>query len=398
MPIAHAGSAKRFGAGLTFGRAGGPVPRSAQTELLSMSILAKLPLVVSQRTSSEIMIQAQVSLETPDLVSYQQALRKAPSKETVLEWMKVRPSRAYRDLVVGWLCIALAIAAAVLFPVWWVYILTFFVIGFSQYALFILGHDAIHWALHPDRSTNDLLSKWLIHGPMFMGLEDGRRNHLQHHKLLGSESDPDRYLHSIENKNSKLKLLLYCLGISTFAKTVLKVTPFGKLMLREETERPVATREASSESTSNLLLDYFKQRAPVIVTQPILIAVLYAAGLPLWAYPVLWVAPIYFCVFLPDEVRAFCDHAVPITPDSLADARRLVSFVPPAIEAVVFSPHNMNLHAEHHLWPSVPYYNIPTIRTFLKGRPEVTVRRSYVGFLFRLFLSLPLLPERPDDG
>jgi len=77
-------------------------------------------------------------------------------------------------------------------------------------------------------------------------------------------------------------------------------------------------------------------------------------GVPWYLYPLLWVAPIYF-VFVGDEIRAFCDHAVPRVPDEEADAQRLVSFVPGAVEAAFFSPHNMCYHAEHHIWPGVPY-------------------------------------------
>jgi fatty acid desaturase len=340
------------------------------------------------------------AVPAPDLVAVHQKLRKLPPKGTVQQWMTIRPGRAYRDIALSWVAVVAALAGAAALGTWWAFAAAFVVVGLAQYALVIIGHDGIHWALHPRKAANDRISRWLIHGPLFMALDDGRRNHLEHHKLLGTEDDPDRYLHSLENKNSRLRLALFCLGVSTFFKTVLKVTPFGKLLAepRARSDRGPA-KKAPNAGLASVLGGYAAQRLPVAVTQPLMIAFVLAVGLPWWAYPLLWVAPIYFCVFLPDEVRAFCDHAVPTVPDAEADPSRLVSFQPNALEAAVFSPHNMNLHAEHHLWPSVPYYNLPSVRSYLGDRPEVTIRRSYVAFLAGLFGRLPISPGRdPRHG
>ncbi|MBD1923535.1 fatty acid desaturase family protein [Microcoleus sp. FACHB-831] len=313
------------------------------------------------------------------------------AKDELKRWMTPQPIRPIRDLFLDWLGIVLALLAVTWMPTWWMYSIAFIVVGCCQYALFILGHDAIHSSLHPNRLLNDRLAKWAIHGPMFMALEDGRRSHLEHHRTLGTASDPDRYLHTLSNKNSRIKFLLFCSGLATFGKTVLKVTPFGKLL---NSSRPIATEAYQSKNlltpVAPMLLDYTKQRVPVLVTQTLLISIFAFSTLPLWSYLVLWVAPIYFCVFLPDEIRAFCDHAVPVLPDSKADSSRLVTFRPSWIEGILFSPHNMNYHAEHHLYPGVPYYNLPIVHQVLKDRAEVTVRGSYLIFLFHVIRLLPL--------
>ncbi|HIA55538.1 MAG TPA: hypothetical protein EYN91_26230 [Candidatus Melainabacteria bacterium] len=363
------------------------------------------------------------------LFAIQDDLRKSVDKQQLQQWLKIDSKRAYRDLIVDWLGIVLALAAVSLCQSWYTFVLAFFAIGFCQYALFILGHDALHGSFLHDRKMNDGIARWLIYGPMLMGFDDGKRNHLEHHKLLGSSIDPDRYLHTLSNKNSRLDFFLFLIGAKTFWKTVLKVTPFGKMLQAREgakisaptgdagagakvaaeatvsresvessvpkntelgADDQVQSPNSSGVPVSVLLTQYIKQRLPVFVWQPVLIGSMFLLGLPWWSYLVLWIAPIYVCVFCADEIRAFCDHAVPMMPDDKADDMRLVTYVPSFIEATVFSPHNMNYHAEHHLWPKLPYYNRPMAHAAIKSRREITVRNSYVAFLIRLTGALPL--------
>jgi fatty acid desaturase len=244
-----------------------------------------------------------------------------------------------------------------------------------QYALFILGHDAIHGSLHPRPKVNDTIAKWLIHGPMFMGLEDGRRNHLEHHKRLGAADDPDRYLHVLENKSTPTEFLLFCSGLATFWRTVLKVSPFGRLSNNGRDS------QAAKPVVGAVLLKYFMDRLPVLVDQCLLLATFWGLGLPLWSYFLIWVAPIYLFVFLPDEIRAFSEHAVLSGDEHASDDQRLITFRPNWLERAYFSPHNMNYHAEHHLWPRVPYYKLPEVFDGVKHRSEITVRGSYLHFL-----------------
>ncbi|MCA2998979.1 MAG: fatty acid desaturase [Rhodocyclaceae bacterium] len=319
------------------------------------------------------------------LQEIQQSIRKSVTKQQLKDWMTFRPARMFTDLALGWIAIAAAFLFVTHWQTWWGYLVAVLLIGAAQYALFIMGHDAIHYTLHPQREVNDNVSKWLIHGPMCMGFEDGRRSHLKHHRLLGTAEDPDRYIHRLSDKNSPVRFLLFCSGLATFGKTVLKVTPFGRLLSGDN-----KSTAKSVEKTSSVLFIYVRDRIPAIVAQLILIGAILWIGLPVWAYFALWIAPIYFFVFLPDEIRAFCDHAVKDIDDDRADPDRLISYHPSLLEALFLAPHNMHFHAEHHLWPSIPYYNLPSAHAAIKSDPHITVRGSYLPFLWSLFVGLPL--------
>ena len=108
----------------------------------------------------------------------------------------------------------------------------------------------------------------------------------------------------------------------------------------------------------------------------------------------LWLAPIYAFVFVPDEIRSFCDHAVLALPDAAADHRRLVTYLPGPLEALVLAPHNLHYQAEHHAFPELPCASLPDVHAIVGDDDAISVRRSYLGFLRRAFACLPLAPSR----
>lgn len=320
-----------------------------------------------------------------DLRGRERRLRSMASRQQMNEWVSLRPARVYRDLLLHWGLIAVSLYLAASLQSWWAYVAAMLVIGVSQYGLFIMAHDGLHKTLHPERRINDFIVRWLIYGPLFMCLEDARRNHLHHHRTVGTEEDTDRYIHLLSNKNTPLKFLLFCSGLATFGPTVLKVMPQWALIQKLRGRKAEEAQKEGPVHKKGLLSESIYQRRSVLVFQPLLVCLLLLMGLPLWAYLLLWFAPIYLFVFLPDELRALADHAVPEKGDKEGDPFRLVSFKPSIVEGIFFSPHNMNLHSEHHLWPGVPYYHLPKAHAFVREQPEVTVRRSYLSFFLGVF-------------
>ena len=71
----------------------------------------------------------------------------------------------------------------------------------------------------------------------------------------------------------------------------------------------------------------------------------------------------------------------------------MITYVSSLPELLFFAPMNMNYHAAHHLWVSIPYYNLPIADAEMRRHPlaaELEWRRSYVGYLVRYALALPL--------
>jgi fatty acid desaturase len=61
---------------------------------------------------------------------------------------------------------------------------------------------------------------------------------------------------------------------------------------------------------------------------------------------------------------------------------------------------HMHLHAAHHLWPSIPYYNLPIADRELReheGASAIEDRGSYLAFVWRFARGLPYDGCRPGD-
>ncbi|HRQ88822.1 MAG TPA: fatty acid desaturase [Bacteroidia bacterium] len=109
------------------------------------------------------------------------------------ETSRVSPWRNLLFLGLDHLCVWLVVGSAVAFDLWrrseglpWtasvpVWISAAFVVGILQHRIGLMGHEASHYLLHPDRRWNDLLADWLCFYPVFGTLANYRAKHLAHH-------------------------------------------------------------------------------------------------------------------------------------------------------------------------------------------------------------------------
>ena len=303
-----------------------------------------------------------------------------PGDPRLRDLVRRRPARVLVDTAVCYAVIALAFALLARTPTWWGATIAFLVIGNRQYALSVLTHEGDHRTLFARRRANDLFAQAALCAPVGVDFHGERVNHGRHHQLIARETDPDRYLYSVEDKSTRGDFLLFLTGLTMFPRALRKALHGG-------------ARPAAAPPLSVALRAFVLRRGATLAAQAILFAAI-CARFPPWYYLAFWIAPIYPLVFVPHKIRMFCEHALPVTPDVAADPRRLITYVPSWIERLLFSPYNLNLHAEHHMWPYVPYYNLPRLHAVTAGRPEIEVRRSYVGFLIHYFRQLPLAPER----
>jgi len=306
--------------------------------------------------------------------------------EEVRELSRLRAGPPLRDSAIAWLEIVAAWAAVAIWPHWWTVLLAIPIIGTANYALHILGHDALHRRFWPDGRRNDLLADLLLYGPVAAVTHITGRNHLLHHLHLASDADPDRHKYASERKTSKRELLLYLSGLSNLLPVIRGVLLRRAGDVKAEVEAPDFAASRAGAGIGYTARDL----AIVLAWQLVLIAGL-SWAIAWWAYPLLWLVPVYVFRYCADEARQFLEHAH-LEPDDLADAHRLITYTSSPVERVLFSPLNMNLHAAHHLWPSIPYYNLPAADRLLRQRnrsEELLWRRSYVGSLREYMRALP---------
>ena len=99
------------------------------------------------------------------------------------------PGRIWFDLARTWAVIVAAVAVFAWAPSFLVFVVCFVVVAAQQYALLILMHDGQHSLLHRRREINNLISKWLIGAPCGTPFFSSQKQHLTHHRTLGSSTE-----------------------------------------------------------------------------------------------------------------------------------------------------------------------------------------------------------------
>lgn len=281
-----------------------------------------------------------------------------------------------------WLGIIAAWAFVYLVREWWAVLIALPVIGTRFYGLYIIGHDGMHRRVFNNTNLNDRFCDLFIFGPIGAITRINNKNHIEHHQHLGTELDPDRYKHACFNKATRLEFLFFFTGLSAILRAIRNV-----YLRPRRQHRPMNTSERK------VLRYRLTDLAILLGWQAALIGGLTAA-FGWWGYPVLWLLPVYLFTYLGDLARSFLEHAHPEA-DSKADTHRLITFRSNPVERIFLAPCNMNYHAAHHLWTSIPYYNLPAADRILKADPRSTGlewRGSYLAYAWHYFTKLPL-PE-----
>lgn len=254
--------------------------------------------------------------------------------------------RPLLDVARTWAVIGTAIGLFFWSPSWATFLVAFVIVGAQQYALLILMHDGQHYLLHPDRRINILVSAWLIGAPCGTPFLSSQKQHLAHHRNLGSpDADPAYHFYCFGEpspKDTAKRLVMHFLWILFAGRIAYTLLGAG---------RRNSSDEGSESPATPRLRNYF----PILVCQAVIFLLFFTAGF-WWAYPLLWVLPLFTLVSFFDAFRQFAEHAQPV-PDSGTNAP-LISTRSNVVERFFIAPFGMNFHAEHHMFPFVPYYRL----------------------------------------
>jgi fatty acid desaturase len=100
---------------------------------------------------------------------------------------------------------------------------------------------------------------------------------------------------------------------------------------------------------------------------------------------VLWVLPLVTVVQAILRLRAIAEHGATTDFSSPLTAAR-TNLAPAWLRWLIF-PHHVNYHVEHHLYASVPHYNLPRLHAEMRSRgmlegAEVIGFRATLGKIF----------------
>ncbi|MFU8817450.1 MAG: fatty acid desaturase family protein [Pseudomonadales bacterium] len=262
---------------------------------------------------------------------------------------------ASSDLHGAWLVLCQwALVAAIFVGVaWWTnpltVLLAIWLLGGRQLGFGVLAHECGHRTLFRTQRLNQWVGDWLIAPPTFNNIRAYMRGHLQHHRFAGTPDDPDlpNYRdYPITRARLRRKLLRDLTGRT------------GWRTVRGIGQGLANLRTLSPEARGSLLRGVGVNLSMLLV--------LAAFGAP-WLY-LLWVAALVFANPLISRVRQVAEHgAVPDLYD--LDARKNTRTLRAGwLARLVFCPHQINYHLEHHLLASVPIYRLRTMHRMLDAK------------------------------
>ncbi|MBI4527122.1 MAG: fatty acid desaturase [Deltaproteobacteria bacterium] len=238
----------------------------------------------------------------------------------------------------------------------------------AMVGLTVLLHEASHGLLLKRPVLNDLLG-FLCGLPVLLPVSAFRTNHKGHHARRSSRATPDDVAFPrLEKARSGLG---YFLAFLAKAFAFITVLPASSVIKADWKTRFQTISEYSFVITVYALLFRFFPFAGM------------------WK---LWLLPLLIGAFL-TQVRAIAEHGLTTRGNVFTATRTVVSN-----RVVSFMMCNINYHLEHHLFPGVPWYNLPKVHELLQDecrRAGSSTYRSYTEFFLDFFkaISAGLIPN-----
>jgi fatty acid desaturase len=240
-------------------------------------------------------------------------------------------------------------AAAIVLDEWWAWVLAFLLMGRGHALLNILGHEAAHRLLFPNRRANDFVGRWLLGYPTLLAFGAYRRVHFAHHRDEMGPDEPDLALYRG-----------YPIPVDSWHRK-LRRDVLGESARKNFAALAHALRGGSREAWQ------------ILGVQVVLLAISIVAGEPL-AY-VVWIGSWSTLWKLSNRLRAIAEHG---GMERSPDRRRTTHVIRQSrLARFCMVPYNTGWHLAHHVDMGVPWRNLPRLHDELVRAGWVTTAIEY---------------------
>jgi fatty acid desaturase len=234
-----------------------------------------------------------------------------------------------------------------------------------QHALLVLMHDASHYRILKNKNANDLISDLFFAFPSFVTTASYRAGHLDHHRYLNSDQDPDWKF-----KVNRPEWTSPFNSLYLFWSLVRITLGWGLIEVYQSLSR---TKQNSKNQKSSVGSKLFR-----ISYYLIIFGLMFYFGLFL-NFVLFWIVPFFFVTMIILRLRSLAEHFGLPYQGELSSSRNIYCGF---VEKIFFAPLNVNYHTAHHCYPSVPFYNLPKLQKELDKIPELQgkfhVNDSYI--------------------
>ncbi|MCX6511271.1 MAG: fatty acid desaturase [Actinobacteria bacterium] len=255
--------------------------------------------------------------------------------------------------LVCWWTPSLPLAAAL--AVW---ATVFLLIGRTFARLSILGHEAAHRLLFPNKKLNDFVGAWFCDYPAFVPYDAYRRQHMAHHRDELGANEPDLNLYRgypITRSSMRRKLQRDAFGSSGW-----KNFRGLFLALTRRSSRPFALR--------------------IVAVQLVLFVLMGLISGRWWLWAAMWLAPWLTVWRVLNRLRGIAEHG---GMEHSTDRRHTTHVIRQTwLARMWIVPFNTGWHLAHHADMGVPFQQLPELHNELVASGWVTPAieyRSYVS-------------------
>lgn len=257
----------------------------------------------------------------------------------------------------------------------------FCLIGWSQFAL----SNALHEALHDNvgNHQNDLATSILVAFPLGFSFKY-RATHFAHHRHVGDpDKDPDynAYTNFPKSKYEFIKRLL---------KNISGLTAIVQFIQESQLNNVNKSKKLNAPKKFNY--DFI-----LLCLVQVIIFLFFAAMVGWWGYIFFWVLPLITIGKLLSSMRLLCEHGTP-DPNRVFVIRNIIGGF---FQSKFLGMFGFDYHADHHLYPTVPFGMLPKLNTKINASGDVPENKNYETFYgghFRLlkhwFNNLPLYTNK----
>lgn len=304
----------------------------------------------------------------------------AISIETLREMTTLRDGRSLRD-------VAAAVLSFVAVPV--VYGLWPHPLVLAACLLLVIRNanyfaQLVHESDHGTLFRNTRLNVWAGNLAAFIlgYTRSGHRHaHMDHHLYLNTERDPDRLFGAPgDNGRRILWHLLQDLFFVTAVKRLLQYSPADR--------SPSSVAPWKTVGFARFVVATSRRMLPVACVQLVILGLFTVTTGP-WGYLWLQLLPLMTLYPVQIRIRSAAEHGMDVgRPETPGDPWISRSSTLNVFERFVIAPMDQNYHYEHHIFPSIPNYNLARVHDYLiaAGVP-VPTQRSYIGFTLRKILA-----------
>lgn len=226
-------------------------------------------------------------------------------------------------------------------------------------------HEASHYLLIKNKYLNDILCNLIYSGWLLETVSSYRKTHMKHHRYLNGAGDPDLWIYS--NKNILDKQVLKYLVADLSLKTL-----FARIKQKK------STGNISIFVIFNFLVIQISLLTTLIYYSGIISGFIYYLA---WCYGYIGVFPILI------RIRTIAQHYQ--SPNRSKFLKFCARTTEGSILEKIIIGARMDYHHEHHIFPTIPYYNLKKLHHLLRNKisSEDLPNRytnNYIKYYFRV--------------